>query len=242
MSTTLALNTAPDPVLRRAYRAFVPRPLRAWVRTTHRGWVFSREFAALRRDPAAAARDLAGLQRLSYGWGNDGWSAHPQYLARCITSVLERPGCRVLECGSGLSTLVMGAAVERVGGGIWSLEHTPAWRDRVQGAAASLGLTAVTVLDAPLRDWGAFDWYTPPPALPARGFDLVVCDGPPADTRGGRYGALPVMRERLAPGCLVLLDDAARDGERETLARWTREFGGAATIVGVDRMFAEYTP
>jgi hypothetical protein len=41
-----------------------------------------------------------------------------------------------------------------------------------------------------------------------------VCDGPKGTTRGGRYGLAPVMKDRLAPGCIVLLDDTSREAER----------------------------
>ena len=41
---------------------------------------------------------------------------------------------------------------------------------------------------------------------------------PPGSTRGGRYGLLTVLGERLAPGCTILLDDAGRPDEREAPA------------------------
>jgi hypothetical protein len=38
------------------------------------------------------------------------------------------------------------------------------------------------------------------------------------------YPALPLLRDRLAPGCLVVLDDAQREGERWVIERWRAEF------------------
>ena len=56
-----------------------------------------------------------------------------------------------------------------------------------------------------------------------RTFRLVICDGPPSDTHGGRYGVLPLLQARMAPAAIILLDDVDRAGEREVLARWRDE-------------------
>ena len=45
--------------------------------------------------------------------------------------------------------------------------------------------------------------------------DLLLVDGPPAYAVGhglARYPALPVLRDRLAPGATVVLDDVERPG------------------------------
>ena len=57
--------------------------------------------------------------------------------------------------------------------------------------------------------------------------DLLVVDGPPAFAVGfahARYPALPVLRDRLAPGATVVLDDVERPGEQEVLRRWEGEY------------------
>jgi hypothetical protein len=76
---------------------------------------------------------------------------------------------------------------------------------------------------APLKSYAGYSWYDPPLSRWSRNFSLVVCDGPPADTPGGRYGLAPIMREHLAPGCVILLDDAEREPEREIAQRWSAE-------------------
>jgi len=71
-----------------------------------------------------------------------------------------------------------------------------------------------------MRDYGEFHWYEPPLQSMPEQFRLVICDGPPGDTPGGRRGLLPVMNARLRPGSIVLLDDAQRSGEIEAIRRW----------------------
>jgi hypothetical protein len=151
---------------------------------------------------------------LVYGWGNGDWSALPEYL-EAVASYCRGASTPILECGSGLTTLVMAS----LGAEIYALEHDSFWRRRVEDKLDQFGLSA-RVIAAPLRSYGTFDWYDVDVATMPR-FSLVVCDGPPGETtRGGRYGLLPVMRERLADGCTVLLDDADRSGEREVLQGW----------------------
>ena len=78
--------------------------------------------------------------------------------------------------------------------------------------------------DAPLQNYGEFDWYTVPESLPS-GITLVVCDGPPSATLGGRYGLLPTLGAHFAPNCQVLMDDAIRSSEIDIISRWERESG-----------------
>ena len=64
-----------------------------------------------------------------------------------------------------------------------------------------------------------------------RSFSLVICDGPPSRTLGGRYGLVPVMRTRLKAGCVILLDDAEREHERQIARLWQTELGAKAEFL-----------
>jgi len=70
-------------------------------------------------------------------------------------------------------------------------------------------------------------------------FSLVVCDGPPGTTRGGRYGFLPVMLPYLSSKCTILLDDVEREGEQKTLLLWKEENRFSYKTFGGDRKFSE---
>jgi len=84
----------------------------------------------------------------------------------------------------------------------------------------------------PLKDYTGFSWYDPPLESMPVSFALVICDGPPADTVGGRYGLVPIMRQRLKPSCIILLDDAVRDQDQEIAKRWEAELGTQSEILG----------
>lgn len=172
-----------------------------------------------------------------YGWDNERWSADESYLAEAVRLAARARG-PILECGSGLTTLLMGAVTVRTGARIHALEGNPEWRERAAGAATRYGMTNITVHLAPMRDFGEFDWYDAPVATLPRDFALVICDGPPASTRGGRSGMLSVMRGNLALDCTVLIDDTNRPAEHDVVQRWMRELGASSESRASGRGFA----
>jgi hypothetical protein len=120
---------------------------------------------------------------------------------------------------------------------LWTLEHMPEWAERVCLQLNRFGIDSVQVCHAPLTSYGEYDWYAPPPEVLSGRFDLVVCDGPPSHTRGGRYGLVPVMKPCLMHGCVILLDDAERESEQAIALRWSKELPSLFTRVGVEKPF-----
>lgn len=56
--------------------------------------------------------------------------------------------------------------------------------------------------------------------------DVLIVDGPPGLTGDwARYPAYPLLREKLRPGAIVLIDDAQRTDERSIVEAWL-ELGG----------------
>src|SRR5882672_8838489 len=199
------------------------RAARASLRSAHRDLVFGRAITQFMRSPTKAVLGSHGVVGdLIYGWGNEGWSAQHEYLAACVERALGTNGA-ILECGSGLSTVLLAIVARERGLLLWSLEHVPVWAERVQGCLVQRRIEGVRIHVAPLRLYGDFEWYAAPLADMPRQFTLVVCDGPPSATRGGRYGLLPVMKDRLSDDCLILLDDASRPSEQAIVQRWAEE-------------------
>ena len=172
-----------------------------------------------------------------YGWGNEKWSAEEHYLSEVVQVAEMAPG-PILECGSGLTTLLIGAVASRRAIQLHSLEHTPEWHTRVSQAVRDFGLTNVIVHLAPLRAHELYDWYNVPLASLPNDFSYVVCDGPPESTRGGRSGVLPTMHGKLRSPCTVLLDDTSRSSERELIESWVREYHASYQIKASARGFA----
>lgn len=178
------------------------------------------------------------LKDLVYGWGNADWSALDEYLASCIGHALSSCG-PILECGSGLSTVLVGAIAKKRNQGHWTLEHKPEWAANVQRHLDRYRIDSVVQCTRPLKDYGEFCWYDPPSKSMPDGFVLVICDGPPGTTRGGRYGLVPIMKDRLKPGCVILVDDADREPDLAIAKRWEAELGASMEIRGSRKRYIE---
>jgi hypothetical protein len=165
-----------------------------------------------------AGGDALSVSELICGWHNEGFSAREEYLRACLKHALVHCGS-ILECGSGLTTILIGATLERTGGTMCSLEHDAAWRQRAQTVLDRFRIRSVQLLQAPLKSHGDYFWYDVPFASLPTTISLMICDGPPADTPGGRYGAIPLMRHRLQHGAVVLPDDIVREAEQDIANR-----------------------
>lgn len=193
---------------------------------------------------AAAATALAGLVAAGpyLPWGA-GTMRLGGLVAVCNDVVLGRRRCLV-ELGSGTSTLLLHRLLRSTwpDGGYRQVvvEHDAAWARWVAARLAEEGAgTTTTVLHVPLTTGAGAEpdlrWYDAgrlgeglDAALGGEEVDLLLVDGPPADTPMtvlARWPALPVLAARLAPGATVVLDDAERPGEQEVLRRWERDHG-----------------
>ena len=193
----------------------------------------------------AAAR-LSGVRRgptLNGAPLVDAWSLGsigPETVATLAGLIGDLRPSRVLECGPGLSTVVMARAMEAMGvrGRIVSLEHSAAWARAVDARLLAAGVRdRVDLLVGELRESATQSrWYSCAADAAARGlFDFVFIDGPPAtDGRPRRAPALEIMWDAIAPGATIVLDDAKRRGELACIERWRARFGDRLSIEVLD--------
>ena len=160
-----------------------------------------------------------------------GWAASPDFLLHVALHMVSRKPNEVVECSSGVSTLVLARCCELNGiGHVYSLEHDADYAAKTNAQLQQQGLDRwATVLDAPLKphaSLGGQRWYSTEKLHAAVSrIDLLVIDGPPLDTAPlARYPALPLLVDRFSPDCVVMLDDACREEEKATLNRWRAEF------------------
>ena len=179
-------------------------------------------------DPYRSVRDRLALQRALPVTPD--WSAAPDFLHRIIDHCLERRPSLVLECSSGLTTLVLARCCQMNSGGhVYSLENGAEFATATGAALAAFGLEQhATIVHAPLEavtlQATEYNWYSTH-QLPAGSIDMLVIDGPPGFIqKHSRYPALPLLYNRLASDCAVFLDDAGRDDEQEIVALWLNEF------------------
>jgi hypothetical protein len=219
-------------------KAIIPTSVKQSLRVKYRRYIFWRSMRKFLEVPYASAENLEVISALIYGWGNEKWSPSVEYVMDCLQHARQTEG-PILECGSGLSTLLIGIVTQCSGNVVWTLEHNPLWGDNVKNNLAKYDIESVNLCVNELCNYDDFCWYDPSLSQMPNNFSLVVCDGPPGETRGGRYGLLPIMRNKLTSGCVILLDDAGRSQERETLSRWAQEAGIDYEIKGSKKPYAK---
>ncbi len=160
------------------------------------------------------------LEALSRAWGNEGFSANLPFLAEVATQAARAEG-PILECGSGLTTIVLGLLAGRRGVPVHTLEQMPDWFAQISAVLQRHRIPGVQLHLTPLIEYGSFEWYELPQVEWPSEFRLVVCDGPP--NLGGRYGLLPLVGPQLPAGAIVLLDDATHPDEIIVRQRWQAE-------------------
>ena len=210
--------------LRKIIGNFLPLWLKTKMIKVHQLYTFARYFPQFKYKllhDQEISDDL--IRKIVYGWGNMGFSSEI-VLTKAIIRYCNACQGPVIECGSGLSTVIMGIIAQKRNIKVYSLEHHEMWYEKISKILASEGLNNSIIYHTPLKDYGDYDWYDLEGRdLPAD-FDLVLCDGPPAQTRGGRYGLLPLLRNHFASDYMVILDDSFRPEEREIITKWEQEF------------------
>lgn len=177
------------------------------------------------------------LKDLIIGWNNPYWSAHDEYLWSCIYHSMLNTKRPILECGSGLTTIVTGIIAKQAGTIVWSLENSEEWGTRVQKVLDEFEINSVHLCVKPLKKYGRYYWYDPPLISMPREFGLVICDGPHGRTIGGRSGLVPVMKKWFTKGTLILLDDADRPGEKLISEEWRTMLEAKVEIAGIRKSY-----
>jgi predicted O-methyltransferase YrrM len=170
------------------------------------------------------------------------WKADTYFLWRIVEAIERLRPREVVELGCGASTLVLAKALELNGGGrLSSYDQHPDFVQATGRWLASHGLDAA-MRHAPIMEdptsWSHcwYDLHGVPQEI-----DLLVIDGPPWALNPFIRGRAEQLFDRIVPGGMVLLDDAARPGERVVAARWRRDWpnfqftllpGAKGTLVG----------
>jgi predicted O-methyltransferase YrrM len=172
------------------------------------------------------------------------WKADTMLLHRIVDTIEALRPEHVVELGAGASTLVTAKALALNGGGrLTSFDQHGDFVDATRAWLAEHGLDAdlrTAELTEPPGDWPGL-WYDVH-HLPER-IDLLIIDGPPWSIHPFVRGAAETLFDRIPVGGTVLLDDAARPGERVVARRWRKRWpnfrfeldtrGTKGTLVGV---------
>lgn len=172
------------------------------------------------------------------------WKADTVFLGHIVHAIESLRPANVIELGCGASSLVIAKALELNGGGrLTSFDQNAGFATATAEWLKEYGLQA-DIRHAPIRadpsPWSSM-WYDlshVPPAI-----DLLVIDGPPWALNPLVRGRAEVLFPLLRAGGMVLLDDAARPGERMVAHRWRKNWpnidftydgrGAKGTLIGI---------
>lgn len=155
------------------------------------------------------------------------WKADVSFLKVIADHVLDLKPDVVVELGAGATSLVVARALQMNGkGALLSFDQHRQFAEATQEWLRDNGLDG-QISHAPLgaapAGWPG-RWYELGP-LPDK-IDLLVIDGPPWTLHPYVRGAAETLFDRMPVGGVVLLDDAARPGERIVARRWRRNWPG----------------
>lgn len=153
------------------------------------------------------------------------WKADVGFLRHIVREIARLRPAQVVELGAGASTLIAAKALAMHGGGrLTSFDQHGGFVDATRTWLSDHGLHS-DLRHAPLTaesgDWPG-RWYALDD-LPHR-IDLLIIDGPPWSVHPLVRGAADSLFARLSPNAVVLLDDAARPGERIVARRWRQRW------------------
>lgn len=224
----------------------LPRPLRERLEVVAFGaiqwpWLLRSLSGGRKADKAALLRRLDLPDDALPHLGS--WKADTRFLTHIVDAIERLRPATVVELGCGASSLIIAKALSLFGGGrLISYDQHEFFTAATADWLASQGVAA-DIRHAPLGpppgDWPGL-WYQLTD-LPTD-IGLLVIDGPPWALHPLVRGAAESLFPRLANGATILLDDAARPGERLVARRWQKRWpqiaftydrsGAKGTLIG----------
>lgn len=167
------------------------------------------------------------------------YAASPDFLRVLAEKTTEAKPQLIVEASCGLSTIFLSHLLA---------EHSPATRhyaledseyyagrcrERLDSGALS------QVIHAPMKEYSlsgkTWKWYELS-QLPEGEIDMLIVDGPPFHIQLlARYPALPLLFDRIKPGGLIILDDAARPDETEIVRRWAETYHFSSEFINTEK-------
>lgn len=159
-----------------------------------------------------------------------GWAASPELCGHILDAIRNHHPDTIVEAGGGVSSVVVGYALEEQGHGrLVSLDHMDEYASVTRRRISQHRLQdVVSVRHAPMTHMQiggeVWPWYDLQAIDDLETIDMLIIDGPPEQTRTqARYPAVPALYDRLSDDAVVILDDAYREDETAIVKRWQAE-------------------
>ncbi|MEM6523791.1 MAG: hypothetical protein AAF693_08370 [Bacteroidota bacterium] len=154
-----------------------------------------------------------------------GFASSPDFLNIVHKTIKDTNPSSILECGSGLSTLVIGYAIEDTECLLVSLEQSEEETQKTQRLIQQHQLNFKhRVYFAPLKEYGYGSWYDLEKISFPSSLDIIIVDGP---YEKGKYGiyrqhAIKILERYINKNTVIILDDANRD--KYIINMWKKQY------------------
>ena len=156
-----------------------------------------------------------------------GWAGSPDFLLKLVELVITESPKYVVELGSGVSSVVVGLALNKFNNGrLLSLDHEVAFAEKTKKFIEINNLKeTVDVMCCPLSEYQYKDsrwaWYDLSKVTFEHKIDLLIVDGPPRKLQEkSRFPAITILMNKLSSEAIVVLDDANRKNEQQVIKDW----------------------
>lgn len=158
-----------------------------------------------------------------------GFAMNPDSLLLLSDLVRQRKPKKILEIGSGTSTVWMATFAASVNAQLISVDHLEEYRETTHQSLRDLGLEAQ--VDLRLAELMEIEiggetakWYDADQFADLYDIDMVIVDGPPESTGlNPRFPAFPLLRDKLSSGALIVVDDLHREQETQMVEKWLEQ-------------------
>lgn len=192
----------------------------------------------------AALQSLLGLPGKSHlPWSE--FSITPDALQRFVSYIAFADAKNVVECGAGVSTVVMARHFKTRGyGHLYSVEGDADWIKYVSSLVKQDGNEEfVTFIHAPLKTHTVGNreqlWYdreTVLNALQGVTIEGALVDGPQGNKgRFTRHAFVPFLSQQFSESIFIMLDDGHREDERQIAREWGQALSVEAKYVDTRR-------
>lgn len=174
---------------------------------------------------AAGDASVSNINEIWRRWDNH-YSAGPDMIHAAYHMAQKADG-PILEVGAGITTLVMGMALQRTGQMVHALEHDLEWFRAMRDYIRRWKIKGIALYYAPMQEHrvgdDAFMWYEVPAELPQK-FALAIIDGPPR--KFGRGGVFKLLLDRIKD-CPWVQDDVDDPSQLALIKKYAAEAGKA---------------
>jgi predicted O-methyltransferase YrrM len=156
-----------------------------------------------------------------------GWAGSPDFLLKLVELVITESPEYVLELGSGVSSIVLGLALNKFSKGqLVTIDHELVFAQKTQkiiyvnNLSGTVDVNFCPLIECQYQD-SRWQWYDLSRVQFNHSIDLLVVDGPPRKVQEkSRFLALTALIDKLSPEATIVLDDANRKNEKEVVKDW----------------------